>query len=76
MTKALIYTTPTCQYCTMVKAFFKENDVTYEEKDVSVDQDALKEMVERSGQMGVPVTIIEDSVVVGFDKRTLEELIK
>ena len=76
MSKVKIYTTPTCTYCKLTKAFFIENNVEYDEKDVSTDQVALKEMVELSGQMGVPVTVIGESVVLGFDKTTLEELIK
>ena len=76
MTKPTVYSSPTCQFCTMVKAFFKENDVEFEEKDVSSDPKILEEMVQKSGQMGVPVTVIGEDVVVGFDKKTLQELIE
>lgn len=72
-----IYTTPTCPWCKKTKAFFDENDVEYEEKDVADDQDAAKEMIEKSGQRGVPVTVItdddEEHVVVGFNKDDLAE---
>lgn len=73
-----IYTTPTCPWCKKTKAFFQEHDIDYEEKDVAGDRDAAKEMIQKSGQRGVPVTIIEDDeehVVVGFDEDKLQELL-
>ena len=76
MTKPIIYSTPTCQYCTMTKAFFHSKGIEFEEKDVASDLKAREEMVDKSGQFGVPVTVIGENVVVGFDKSTLEELIK
>lgn len=76
MTKPVIYTTPSCQYCKMTKAFFKEKGVEYDEKDVAVDATARQEMIEKSGQFGVPVTVIGENVIVGFDKGTLEHLIE
>lgn len=56
MSKVTIYTTPTCVYRKMTKAFFKENNVVYEEKDVSTDAMACDEMIAKSNQMGVPVS--------------------
>ena len=76
MTKVTIYTTPTCVYCKMTKEFFKEHNVAYEEKDVSTDEKARDEMVEKSGQLGVPVIDIDSQVTVGFDKEKLSELLK
>ena len=75
MTKVTIYTTPTCVYCKMTKAFFKENNVQYEEKDVSTDRAAIDEMVQKSGQMGVPVIDIDGQIIVGFDQAKLSELL-
>ncbi|MBI2989899.1 MAG: glutathione S-transferase N-terminal domain-containing protein [Candidatus Magasanikbacteria bacterium] len=75
MHKVLIYTTPTCGFCKMAKAFFKEHNVAYEEKDVSADQAAGEEMVKRSGQMGVPVIDIDGELVLGFDKAKLSALL-
>ncbi len=75
MKKIIIYTTPTCVYCKMTKAFFKENNVPYEEKDVSSDMAARDEMVAKSHQMGVPVIDIEGEIVVGFDKESLSSII-
>ena len=76
MIKPIIYTTPTCVYCRMVKAFFIKNGVEYEEKDVAVDETARKELVEISGQMGVPVTVIGENVIIGFDKGALGHLLE
>lgn len=75
MSKVTIYTTPTCAYCKMVKAFFKEHNVSYDEKDVSTDAAARDEMMQKSNQMGVPVTDIDGTIVVGFDKGKLSQLV-
>lgn len=75
MPKVTIYTTPSCVYCKMTKAFFKENDAQYEEKDVSVDAAARDEMIAKSNQMGVPVIDIDGQVVIGFDKERLSQLL-
>lgn len=63
-----IYTTSTCVYCKMAKEYFKENNVQYKEIDVGSDQKAAQEMVEKSGQLGVPVIDIDGHVIVGFDQ--------
>lgn len=75
MPKVTIYTTPTCVYCKMTKAFFKENDVQYEEKDVAADAAAREEMITKSNQMGVPVVDIDGQILVGFDKEGLSKLL-
>lgn len=75
MSKVTIYTTPTCVYCKMTKAFFKEHDVAYEEKDVSQDAAARDEMIAKSNQMGVPVIDVDGELVIGFDKPRLSQLI-
>ena len=75
MAKVSIYTTPTCVYCKMTKAFFKENNVQYEEKDVSTDRAAADEMIQKSGQMGVPVIEIDGQILTGFDKDGLSRLL-
>lgn len=76
-----IYTTPTCGYCKMAKEFFTENEVAFEEFNVAEDEVKRNEMVEKTGQMGVPVITVasEDSdpeVVIGFDKPRLTELLE
>lgn len=75
MSKVTIYTTPTCAYCKMAKEFFKENNVVYEEKDVSVDAKARDEMIAKSNQMGVPIIDIDGAIVVGFNKGKLSRLL-
>lgn len=75
MPKVTIYTTPTCVYCKMTKAFFKEHNVAYEEKDVASDPAMAEEMVKKSGQMGVPVIDIDGELTVGFDKERLSKLL-
>ncbi|MAZ40900.1 NrdH-redoxin [bacterium] len=69
-----IYTTPTCHYCKMTKEFLDENNVKYEAVDVTQDETARNEMIEKSGQMGVPVIDIDGQVLVGFNKEKLAEL--
>jgi len=59
----------------MVKRFFQKNNVEYEEKNVANDQAAVKEMIEKSGQMGVPIIDINGEIVVGFNKEKLSELL-
>ena len=75
MAKITIYTTPTCAYCKMTKAFFKENNVQYEEKDVSTDRAATDEMIQKSGQTSVPVIEIDGQILTGFDKEGLSRLL-
>lgn len=59
----------------MAKDFFKKNNVSYEDFDVAVNLEKRKEMVEKSGQMGVPVILIGDELVVGFDKAKISGLL-
>jgi len=75
MSKITIYTTPTCAYCKMTKAFFKEHNIVYEEKDVANDHALAEEMVKKSGQMAVPVIDIDGQIIVGFDKEGLSKLL-
>jgi len=71
--KVTIYTTPTCTYCKLAKAYFKENNVEYKEINVAADQSKAQEMFEKSGQLGVPVLEINGKIIVGFDKPALKE---
>ncbi len=75
MTKVTVYSTPTCPHCKHAKDFLKEKNVEFEDVDVSADRDKAKEMVEKSGQMGVPVIDVDGKIVVGFDQAKLEEMI-
>ncbi|MDP3900055.1 MAG: glutaredoxin domain-containing protein [bacterium] len=76
MSQVIIYTTPTCTYCNAAKGYFKQNNIAYTEKDVTVDQIAQQDMISKSGQMGVPVIDIDGNIVVGFDQAKLKELLK
>jgi glutaredoxin-like YruB-family protein len=76
MKKVKIYTTPACPFCVMAKEYLKEKGIEFEEIDVSKNEKAAKEMVEKSGQMGVPVIEIDGQIVIGFDKEKIDELLK
>ncbi len=71
-----IYSTPTCHFCHAAKAFFTEHSVPFTEVNVATDLEKRKEMVDMTGQMGVPVIRIEDDVIVGFDEGKLKELLE
>lgn len=73
MTNVKIYTTPTCVYCKMAKEFFRQNSVEYEEKNVATDAVARDEMIQKSGQLGVPVIDVDGKIVIGFDQPRLKE---
>ncbi len=73
MKKVILYTTPTCVFCPLVKKFLEEKGAEYEEIDVSEDEKARQEMIEKSGQMSVPVVTIGDDAIIGFNKKKLEE---
>lgn len=70
-----VYSTPTCPYCHKVKEFLKENNIQFEDVDVSSNQAAAQEMISKSGQMGVPVLDIDGQIVVGFDKARIKQLL-
>ncbi|MDE2020438.1 MAG: NrdH-redoxin [Patescibacteria group bacterium] len=70
-----IYSTPTCHFCQMTKEFFKENNISYQDYNVATDLGKRQEMFNITEQMGVPVTVIGDDVVIGFDKAKLSELL-
>jgi len=63
-----VYSTPTCPYCHMAKKFLTDNKIIFEDIDVSVNQQQAQEMIDKSGQMGVPVLDINGTIIVGFDK--------
>jgi len=69
----LVYSTPTCPYCIRAKQFLKENNIQFTNYDVSSDKVKADEMVEKSGQMGVPVIDIEGEIIVGFDKDKIKQ---
>ena len=71
-----VYTTPTCSWCGTLKSYLNKNKIRYSEIDVSKDDSAAQEMVRRSGQQGVPQTLIGGEMVVGFDKTKINRLLE
>ena len=71
----VVYTTPTCSWCTTVKRHLQENGIQYREVNVAADQKAAEEMVRKSGQQGVPQTEINGQIIVGFDKTRINSLL-
>ena len=70
-----IYSTPTCHFCHMAKDFFKEHNLPFEDFNVATDLEKRQEMISKSGQMGVPVILIGDDLVVGFNKDKIAGLL-
>ncbi len=66
-----IYSTPTCHFCHMAKEFFTEKGVEFTNYDVASDATKRQEMIQMTGQLGVPVIVIGDDVMVGFDRNRL-----
>ena len=75
--KIVIYSAPTCPYCNMVKDYLKEKGINYSDIDIAANPDAAKEIVQKSGQMGVPVIVIsegdKEEIIVGFDKEKINK---
>ncbi len=76
MTNVTIYSTPTCVYCNMAKNFFKSNNVAFTEHNVASDLDKRKEMIDKTGQMGVPVIDTGSEIIIGFDENKLRTVLK
>jgi len=75
MPKIKIYSTPTCPYCHLLKEYLKEKNIEFEDIDVSQNQEALQELVKKTGAMAVPVIDIDGEIVVGFDKEKIDKLL-
>ena len=73
--KVVIYSTPTWPWCKRAKEYLSQKGISYQEKDVAENRDYAKEMIEKSKQMGVPVIIIDNEIVVGFNQAKLDELL-
>lgn len=71
MVKPIIYTLPTCHFCKMAKEYFKEVGIEYEEKDVSKDEAAQQEMMDKSGAFATPVLDIGGKIIIGFKKEEI-----
>jgi glutaredoxin 3 len=75
MKTVTIYSTPSCHFCHMAKDFFTEHNVTFTDVNVAADAEKRAEMIEMTGQMGVPVIRIDNDVIVGFNKPLVSDLL-
>ncbi len=75
MKNVAIYSTPTCHFCHMAKDYFRANNVNYTEYNVASDLDKRKEMIEKTGQMGVPVIVIDGKATVGFNQPKIASML-
>ena len=73
--RVIVFTTPTCTFCNMTKKYFRDKGIKFKEVDVSRDAAAARDMVKRSGQMGVPVVDIGGKIVVGFDRPKIDKFL-
>ena len=73
--KVVIYSTPTCPYCKRAKEYLSRKGISYTDIDVAQDKEKAKEMTQKSGQMSVPVIIVDDEIVVGFNQGLLDKLL-
>jgi len=73
MAEVKVYSTPICPWCVRLKDWLKENGIPFKEVDVSVDREAAREMIEKSGQMGVPQIEINGKIIVGFNPEAIKK---
>jgi len=73
--KVIVFSTPTCIYCNNLKRYLKEHNIKFKDIDVSKDQKAAQDMVRRTGQMGVPVILINNKPIIGFDRIKINQML-
>lgn len=73
--KVIVFSTPTCTFCNQAKRYFKEKNIRFTDVDVSKDQSAARDMMRRTGQMGVPVILINNKAIVGFDRNKINQML-
>jgi len=73
--KVIVFSTPACSWCRTLKQYLKKNGIRFRDIDVSRDQAAAKDMLRRTGQQGVPVTLINNRPIIGFNKNELNKLL-
>ncbi|MCK5267930.1 MAG: glutathione S-transferase N-terminal domain-containing protein [Spirochaetes bacterium] len=74
--KVIVFTTPSCSWCTRVKEYFRKKGIRFREIDVSKDRKAAEDMVRKTGQQGVPVILINGRPIIGFDQNKIERFLK
>ncbi len=75
MKKVIVFSTPACVYCHTLKEYLKKKNIEFEEIDISEDEEAMQEVVEKTKQMGVPVLKIDNEYITGFDKNKIDKLL-
>lgn len=73
--KVIVFSTPTCTYCNQAKRYLKEKNIRFTDVDVSKDQSAARDMRRRTGQIGVPVILINNQSIIGFDRNKINQLL-
>jgi glutaredoxin 3 len=73
--KVIVFSTPTCSFCNAAKRYFRERNVRFTDVDVSRDQSAARDMMRRTGQKGVPVIMINNRPIIGFDRPKINQML-
>ena len=73
--KVVVFSTPTCTFCNQAKRYFREKNIRFTDVDVSRDQSAARDMMRRTGQMGVPVILINNKPIIGFDRTKIKQML-
>jgi glutaredoxin 3 len=73
MSKIIVYSTPSCPYCNLVKDYLKQRGIDFEEKDISKNRVAARQMIEKSGEMGVPQIDINGTIIVGYNRDAIDD---
>ncbi len=73
--KVIVFSTPTCTFCSQAKRYFRERNIHFTDVDISKDQSAARDMMRRTGQMGVPVILINNKPIIGFDKNKINQML-
>jgi glutaredoxin-like YruB-family protein len=76
MKKVIVYSTPVCIYCRMLKDWLDKNNISFVDYDLSIDAEKRDEIIEKTGQMGVPIIEINNEFIIGFDKKRISELLE
>lgn len=73
--RIIVFTTPRCSWCRKVKSYLRKNHLRFKDVDITKDERAARDIVRKTGQKGVPVTLVNNRPVIGFDKKKLDRLL-
>jgi len=73
MAKTIVYSAESCPWCRVAKDFLRENNIEFEAKNVAEDEAARAELIQKSGQLGIPVLDIDGTIIVGFDQQAIRK---